>query len=308
VWLSSFLGQSNRHNQHLMKSSPAKPAQKFHLVHVVHPTSHGPMGYREVIETIRWGLAELGCDVTVAFNTFVADRTNICFGGQMLAAEHLERIPPDTIFYHLEQIAHLQVDKLGPSHPIIASRFRIWEYSPANIVTWQKLNPVFAPQLLPICWSPNLRQIPKLDDEDIDVLFYGLPSAARLTLFGHLCQAEMKCVYACGLYGHARDSLIARAKIILNLNLFESTQIFEIVRVSYLLANEKAVVSDVYPNSTIDPDIREAVAFTPVEKITAQCLRLSKDDSARRQLAARGRAIFERRDIRENLRRVLAAG
>jgi hypothetical protein len=291
-----------------MKSSPAKPAQKFHLVHVVHPTSHGPLGYHEVLETLRWGLGELGYHVTVAFNSFVSDRTNICLGGQMLTAEHLQRVPSGTIFYQLEQIAHVPIDKLVASLPIIASRFRVWDYNPVNIGTWQKLNPAFTPQVLPICWSPNLRQIPKLDDEDIDVLFYGIPSAARLTLFGHLCQAEMKCVYACGLYGQARDSLIARAKIILNLNLYESSQIFEIVRVSYLLANEKAVVSDIYPGSAIDPDIKEAVAFTPVQNITAECLRLVKDDSARHELAARGRAIFERRDIRENLQRLLAAG
>jgi hypothetical protein len=288
-----------------MKSSPAKPAQKFHLVHVVHPTSHGPLGYREVVETIKWGLGELGHDVTVAFNNFVSDRINICIGGQMLTPEHLHRVPPGAIFYNLEQIAHIPVDKLRPSFPLIASQFRVWDYNPANLATWQKLNPAFPPQLLPICWSPNLRQIPKLDEEDIDVLFYGIPSAARLTLFGLLCQAELKCVYACGLYGQARDSLIARAKIILNLNLYESSQIFEIVRVSYLLANEKAVVSDIYPGSSIDPDIREAVAFTPVQNITAECLRLAKDDSARHQLAARGRAIFERRDIRENLKQLL---
>jgi hypothetical protein len=265
------------------------------------------MGYREVVETMRWGLVELGYDVTVAFNSFVHDRTNICFGGQMLVAEQLDRVPQDSIFYQLEQIAHVPVDKLVPSLPIIASRFPIWDYSPANITTWQKLNPAFTPQLLPICWSPGLKQIPKLDDEDIDVLFYGLPSAPRLGIFGHLCQSGIKAVYACGLYGQPRDSLIARAKLLLNLNLYDFSHVFEIARVSYLLANEKAVVSDIYPDSVIDPDLKKAVAFASIDNITAECQRLLKDDSARRQLAARGRAIFERRDIRENLRRILAA-
>ena len=290
-----------------MKPGHAKPAQKFHLVHVLHPVSHGPMGYREVVETVRWGLGELGHDVTVGFNRFVRERTNICFGGQMLTGEQLERVPPDSIFYHLEQIAHVPVDKLVASLPVIASRFRVWEYNSTNIATWQKLNPAFAPQLLPICWSPSLRHIPKLDEEDIDVLFYGLPSAPRLGVFGHICHVGIKGVYACGLYGQARDSLISRAKILLNLNLYDFSHNFEIVRVSYLLANEKAVVSDIYPDSVIDSDLKEAVAFATFDNITAECQRLLKDDSARRQLAARGRSIFDRRDIRENLRRVLAA-
>ena len=39
-----------------------------------------------------------------------------------------------------------------------------------------------------------------------------------------------------GLYGPPRDALIARSKIILNMHLYDA-KVFEIVRVSYLLAN-----------------------------------------------------------------------
>jgi hypothetical protein len=279
--------------------------RKFNLVHILHPMSHGPIGYREVVETVRWGLSELGYEVTASFNSFLNDRTNICFGGQMLSPEQLQRVPPDTIFYQLEQIAHVSVDKLVDSLTILASRFRIWEYSPANLPTWQKLNPAHPPQLLPICWAPALRQIPQAQEEDIDVLFYGLPSPQRLGAFGHLCNIGLKSVYACGLYGTSRDSLISRTKIVLNLNLYALTRVFEVVRVSYLLANEKAVVSDIYPDSTIDADLKDAVCFAPFDKIADECQRLIKDDAARRALAARGRAIFEKRDIRENLKRVL---
>ena len=129
----------------------------------------------------------------------------------------------------------------------------------------------------------------------------------RLTVFDHLCRSGIKSLYACGLYGPLRDSLISRAKIILNLNFYDACRIFESVRVSYLLANEKAVVSDIYPDSIIDPDLKEAVAWAPLPKIAEECARLLKDDTARRALAARGRAIIERRDIRANLQRVLGA-
>ncbi len=60
-------------------------------------------------------------------------------------------------------------------------------------------------------------------------------------------------------HGRARDELISRAKVVLNVH-FYPTAIFEIVRVSYLLANRKAVVGECGPSTEIDTDIREAIA------------------------------------------------
>jgi hypothetical protein len=48
---------------------------------------------------------------------------------------------------------------------------------------------------------------------------------------------------AFGCYGEERDALIARARIVLNVHYYES-KVFEVVRVSYLLANRKCVLSE----------------------------------------------------------------
>ena len=102
-----------------------------------------------------------------------------------------------------------------------------------------------------------------------------------------------------------RDELIARSRIVLNVNKFTRTRIFELVRVSYLLANGKAVVSDIYPESDIDPDLRDAVVFAPVESVPAACMELLKNDPARRRLEQLGPEVMRQRDIREILRRAL---
>jgi hypothetical protein len=99
--------------------------------------------------------------------------------------------------------------------------------------------------------------------------------------------------------------LISRSKLVLNLNLYSGKPIFEVVRVSYLLANAKAVVSDLYDDSAIEPDLRNAVEFAPVEQIIPACLRLVQDAAARRALEQRGREAIRRRDIRSILGRVL---
>ena len=56
----------------------------FHIVHFV-PTErhHGLYGYNEVIETITWGLQQLGHVVTYAKNQFLPEARNIVFGHQM---------------------------------------------------------------------------------------------------------------------------------------------------------------------------------------------------------------------------------
>jgi hypothetical protein len=277
----------------------------FNVVHLLHPKIPIMMAYREVAETVHWGLKELGYMSTFSVNQFHPEHWNILFGGQSLKPEEITRIPQKSIFYNLEQIANTPIEDLSPTIRAIAARFRIWEYNAENIQLLRKLNPAFAPIHVPIAWGENLRRIEK-QEEDIDVLFYGGPTKSRMNVFGSLAAAQLKCVFAAGLFGPSRDSLIARSKIVLNLNCLYLSRIFEIVRVSYLLANEKAVVSDIYPESLIETDIREGVAFAPLEKIVEECARLVADDGERSALALRGRVAFEKRDIRRILPHALA--
>ena len=143
---------------------------------------------------------------------------------------------------------------------------------------------------MPVGWAPILERIPRDVVQDIDVLFYGVPGQRRLALYSQLCKTGASAVFACGLYGTARDSLIARAKVVLNIDLNDSRRIFEVVRVSYLLANAKAVVATLQPHTLIEPDLRDAVAFAPAESIAATCVELLANEPARRQLEAAGRA------------------
>ena len=155
------------------------------------------------------------------------------------------------------------------------------------------------PRLAPIAYAPVLTRIPNRE-EDIDVLFYGMPSEARLAVFGEICSAGLRAVFACGLYGPPRDDLISRAKIVLNLNLYAG-KIFEIVRVSYLLANAKAVVANDYQGIDVEPELRDAVAIAPLERIVDTCVGLVSDNAARMALGRRGFEAMKRRDVRDTL-------
>src|SRR5450631_2540993 len=198
----------------------------------VRSTLHGLYGYREIIETIRWGLGHIGSDVTVSENSLVGDRINVIVGVQMLQEPDLKRLPDNTIIYNFEQIRSQNLPDLKPEIRFIADHFRIWDYSEGNIESWKKIGPASRILHVPVGWAPILNRIEKREPQDIDVLIYGSPGQLRLEIFQELCHSGMKCVFLCGMYGQARDELIGRAKIVLNLNLYERSRIFEIVRVS----------------------------------------------------------------------------
>jgi hypothetical protein len=110
--------------------------------------------------------------------------------------------------------------------------------------------------------------------------------------------------YQFGIYGAARDALIARSKIVLNIHR-NSVKIFEIVRVSYLLANRKAVVSEVSDDTEMPPDLVDAVRGVPYERLAEACRGLIADDDARHALELRGFECMAARKTSVYLRKLL---
>ncbi|MFM2343823.1 MAG: hypothetical protein RLZZ210_431, partial [Pseudomonadota bacterium] len=98
------------------------------------------------------------------------------------------------------------------------------------------------------------------------------------------------------LIDEERDMLIARSKIILNMHYYENAHIFEIVRVSYLLANHKAVVSELGKNTSIEPDIKKAIYYGDLESLPELCVDLVTNPSKRKKLQETGHNIIKQRD------------
>jgi hypothetical protein len=261
---------------------------------------HGLNGYKEVIETIYWGLEQLGHQVSYAVNNASSDSTNIVFGAQVLQLEALNMLPEDSVIYNLEQLRGLSPDEVNPQLRFCAKRFKIWDYSLANLDTWKSLNRTDVHNV-PIGFAPVLSKIPKVQNQDIDVLLYGLSGRNRLNVFNALSQSGLTAMFVSGLYGAARDNLIARSKLVLNINLYKWAKIFEVVRVSYLLANRKAVVSDLDPDTYVEEDIRCCVNFSPLEDMVAKCYTLLEDNSKRAAIEEAGFTAISKRDIRNIL-------
>lgn len=279
-------------------------SQRFNLVTILpHPRLHGLKGYGEVIETIEWGLTELGHDCRRTTNEIDPERTNVLFGAQMLPSEFFRANPARYVAYNLEQIANVPLVELGTRLRPIVEHCEIWDYSAAQVQIWKKLGAKAPVQVLPAGYAPILTRIPRREP-DIDVLFYGLPSRERLVTFEALCMMGLKCVFVCGLYGPERDELISRAKVVLNINQYVQSRVFEVVRVSYLLANRKAVVADRNSGTVVPDGWGAGVRFASLQDVPRCCLELVEDDAQRHQLEEEGFEAVKRLDIRDHLRTI----
>lgn len=275
----------------------------FHLVHIIsNPDLHILNGYNEVIKTLFWGLRSFDNDVSYAVNTPREDAVNIVFGANMAHSSQIHALPANSIIYNLEQVGPL-LDNLPMRRAFqyLSQKFKIWDYSEKNVESWKIINPDCNPVHVPIGFAPILETIPTTEAQDIDILFYGGPSAERLSIFTELCFKGVSAVFCFGLYDAARDGLIARSKLVLNISQSHA-DIFSIVRVSYLLANHKAVISDVRPGLWVEPDIFNAVQFTSMERFSQTCIHYIRDEEARRQLEKNAFIIMTQRDIRQILR------
>ncbi len=256
----------------------------------------------ELVETLIYGLYEAGVAHHFSFNELNPLCTNIVIGAHLLDEKSLHDLPAETIIYNSEQIDEkstwINSDYLG-----VLRRCRVWDYSDANIEKLRSLS-VSRIQHVPVGYVPQLTRIPRLAQQDIDVLFYGAINERRKNILEALISRGLRIEFLSGVYREERDHYIARAKLVINLHYYGAA-VFETVRVSYLLANEVAVVTELDDSTKIDPDLREAVCGVPYERLADACVELINDTEKRAALARRGFELFSRHKETSILRRAL---
>lgn len=288
----------------------------YHVCQIVpEKTMHVIAGYDDVTTTIVWGLRSLGHAASYGINHVRPDATNIIFGAHNLQLDVLKSFRRDTIVYNLEQMYGLYQRPLGwkkleqfrETFDWAAENLTIFDYSRRNVEAVLTHNPASSIQYVPIGYAPILTRIAKPEEQDIDILFIGMPHEFRLSVFKDLCEKWFSTVFLCGLYGEKRDEIIGRSKIVMNISAGTPNSIFSIVRASYFLANRKAVVADIYPEIDMEPDMPIAVKFAAPDQIAGVCSYILKNDDYRAEAEAIGFEMFQRRDIREILSKALAA-
>jgi hypothetical protein len=258
--------------------------------------TRGVQAFQEVAETVHSGLLSLGHDCVIT-KRWLSDRRLILFGPWSIPLLGVMP-PPGTILYNLEQVFHGS-QFFTPTTMSIFRQYPMLDYNRRNIDRLVKMG-LRAPRYLPIGYVPELTRI-EAAPEDIDVLFYGSMDGRRQAVLDALRARGLRVEASFGVFGRKRDELIARSKVVLNVH--GISDVFESVRVSYLLANRKAVVSE---RGDGHEDFSDGVAFAEYAELVDRCAALVRDDEARKKLELRGFEVMSGRSETEYLKAALA--
>lgn len=263
-----------------------------HCIWIVSPEGFQHQhAFDEFAEALEEAFSELGGSAPITRDPREWDgRIPIVLGPNLLRGMGPVSLPAGSIMVNLEQI--LPGNKwLHRDYLSLLRRFPVLDYNPRNRERLRHVGVSHA-GLLEVGYSPVLTRIPTDVEKDIDVLFYGsvLGCERRERILDALPARGLKVVELFGAYGAERDAAIARAKVVLNLH-HDDTSPFEIIRVSYLLANRVCVVSE---GDADDPDIEwlaGGLALAPYDELIDRCLDLANDAARREEIARTG---FER--------------
>ena len=266
-----------------------------------------PPGYQhahafdEIALSLNQGLKNLGKTSFITRRQEERKGRTIILGPHLLQSIPNTFIMTDSILYNLEQIydgnymfTHEYFDLLR--------RFEVWDYSDRNIEALARFG-VNVGKKCAIGYVEELTKLPTAE-EDIDVLIYGSMSERRTSIINKLNEMGYNCRALFNVYGSERDAMIARAKIVLNVHHYP-TKIFEIVRVSYLLANRKFVLSETSQEDEALTALKDGMALCDYEDIVSNCISYLKAPFERKRIADTGFAVFRQLKQDEILRRIL---
>lgn len=273
-------------------------------VTVVSPPGYAhAAAFQDVADTLHHALVSLGHDSVITTEGTLPGRRHVVLGSNLLPRYALP-LAGDAILYNLEQI-----DPGSPwFQPALIERFKrhvLWDYSPQNAGALAALG-VRVAHVVPIGYAPELTRIRRAGEPDIDVLFFGSINARRKVVLERLVARRLRVHAVFGAYGPARDALIARARVVLNVHFYDA-KVLEMVRISYLLANRCAVLSECSADPREDDGLSGGVAFAAYEQLAERARALIDDPAARERLSQRGFEIMRGRPAAAYLPAALAS-
>lgn len=237
--------------------------------------------FLELGELIYFSLKDLGFEAGLGFNQIDQNVKNILIGCHLLDPKFIGQVPKSTIILNTEQIYSDSTD-WNKNIFFWAINFEVWDYNIRNI---EKLKEIGANRVkhFKIGFQRELARLDQLKKKDVDVLFYGSINERRKNIIEKLIAKGLTVKTLFGVYGKERDGWIERSKLVLNHHFYNS-EIFEIVRVFYLLTNSVAVVGEVNESTSIDTMCRQGIYAVNYHDLVAGCVELIENDPVRQRI------------------------
>lgn len=236
-------------------------------------------------------LAQRGLAVRLGKNELARNGTHYLFGIHALGfSAQRAALPLGSVVINSEPIAN-PAQVFGAvdfaSYLPMLEGMHVWDYSRRNVDAFQRAN-ISARSF---SWVPighaDRNMTPLVEPrptQDIDVLFYGRINDRRASVLAECRLAGLRVVgVSVGCVGAERDALIARSKIVLNMG-WADDSVFEQYRVSYLMNNGKAVVTEMHPDERLPEAYCAALAVARYDQLAETCVKLVKDSAWRARL------------------------
>ncbi|HXX70442.1 MAG TPA: tetratricopeptide repeat protein [Polyangiaceae bacterium] len=265
-----------------------------------------PSGYfhvlalKELAECIHYAFIATGRESRLSSSREDESRLHIVLGAHLLNSVDCT-LPTDAVIYNTEQLASTKW--MTPRYLNLLRRHTVWDYSSTNTRSLAQLG-VADVHHVPLGYVPELTRMPLATHEDIDVVFVGSINERRARILDELVNRGLSVKVLRGVYADPRDAWLARAKIVLNVHYFDSSP-FEIVRVSYLLANERFVISEEAPGDDDASFFAGALVLAPYERLADACAHYVERAEERRAIATLGLARIRARPMARILEAVL---
>lgn len=265
--------------------------------------------FAEVADCLKEALGQLGMDVPIVDTLAKANGPTLVLAPQLL---HLlkEELPDDLILYNFEQLYQgCRWFNDFYRYQALLKTYPVWDYSDHNIQQSKKLG-LCDPIKCELGYMPTLTRLPQTKEKDVDFLLFGRKGPRRSRILEELTRRGYNVQLLTNMYDKERDEWIARSKIHLNIHYYDA-HIFEIVRVSYLLANQQFVISERGNDKALEQPFEEGVAFTSYDKMLETCEHFIRQTNAReniaekgfRTMSARSQATFLEEALREHAKR-----
>ena len=262
----------------------------FSLVRISTPDMPDTHGFDDVLLPLKYAFAHLGYEVEIRVNSFNPHSRNICLGANYDPEQKWIKLPPQTIVMNLEQLEAEGYPWLkdGQYFDLLA-RHETWDFSRRNLDYLRGKG--IEGRFLPIGYVPEMTRLEPCPAPVHDVLFYGSMTPRRRYILDELEKRGLKVNRLAKAYGQKRDQAIFSAKVFLNIH-HSLPASLEIVRLGYVLANKRAVVSELAPDTYHYPELAGACAFREYEQLVEAVAELAADESECRKQAERGFEAF----------------
>ena len=274
----------------------------FSIVKMNPPDASPSHGFDDVILPLFFALRRLGFDTEIRFNTCNMKSRNIVFGSCIAPRRIGRTLPKGSIIFNLEQIT--QGSKWCNNDYLTHLRdFAIWDYSAVNVAALAALG-IGNCAHVPFGYVPEMTRVRHTPTPDVEMLFYGLITERRQQLVSRLFNEGVHILATQEAFGHRRDALLARTRLVLNIHQFLPARL-EIVRLGYVWANGVAVLSEKRHDTEIPDYLREACTFAEYDDICETAKTLLAQPGQREAQAKRGFAAFASYTLAASLERVV---